>query len=134
MGKNEYVACGLCGMNKILRSEKRAKWKKPVELRWPSFSVKDAYILQVREGGGKKSGSGKKGRGKAPGSGFHLIKEESLTLKEMIDSSQYDRVLQGMRKQLVRVVRDCLEIGFIEKDDFNDVQPTPKEDSVPTKS
>lgn len=118
MGKNEYVACGLCGMNKILRSEKRKDKERPVELRWPSFSVKDAYILQVREGGGKKSGSGNKGLGKAPGSGFHMVKEESLTLKEMIGNPQYDEVLRGMKEQLLTLIRDSIEIGFIKMEDL----------------
>lgn len=118
MAKNEYVACGLCGMNKILRSEKRKDKDKPVELRWPSFSVKDAYILQVREGGGKKAGSGNKGLGKAPGSGFHIIQSESLTLKEMMENPQYENVLEGMKDQLLRLVKDSVEIGFIKKDEL----------------
>jgi len=118
MVKNEYVACGLCGMNKIMRSEKRKDKDKPVELRWPSFSVKDAYILQVREGGGKKAGSGNKGLGKAPGSGFHLIPSESLTLKEMLDKSDYESVLRGMKEQLLTLIRDSIEIGFIKMEDL----------------
>lgn len=108
-------------MNKIMRSEKRKRWDKPVELRWPSFSVKDAYILQVREGGGKKAGSGNKGLGKAPGSGFHIVESESLTLSEMMGKSNYEAVLRGMKQQLLRLINDCLELGFIH---MNELVPT----------
>lgn len=117
--KNEYVVCGLCGMNRILRSKARAeKEGKTEELEWASFSVKDAFILQVREGGGKKSGSGAKGRGKAPGSGFHIIESESLTLREMLERPEYKNVLRGLKEQLLRLIRDSLDVGFIQRKDL----------------
>jgi hypothetical protein len=118
MTKNEYVACPLCGMNKIFRTAKREKKGKSEELKWPSIDLNSYSVLQVREGGGKKAGTGAKGRGKAPGSGFHLIPSESLTLKEMIGSPEYDDILRGMKEQLIRVIRDALEVGFIKRKDL----------------
>lgn len=118
MVKNDYVVCPLCGMNKIFRSAKREEKGKSEELKWPSIDVKQSFSLQIREGGGKKAGSGAKGRGKAPGSGFHLVPSESLTLKEMIGSPEYDTVLRGMKEQLIRVIRDALEVGFIKRKDL----------------
>jgi hypothetical protein len=118
MTKNDYVVCPLCGMNKIFRSAKREQKGKSEELKWPSIDVKQSFSLQVREGGGKKAGTGAKGRGKAPGSGFHLIPSESLTLKEMIGTPEYDSILRGMKEQLTRFIQDALEVGFIKRKDL----------------
>jgi hypothetical protein len=118
MTKNDYVVCPLCGMNKIFRSAKREKKGKSEELKWPSIDIKQSFSVQVREGGGKKAGSGKTGQGKAPGSGFHLIPSESLTLAQMIGSPEYDTVLRGMKEQLIRFIQDALELGFIKRKDL----------------
>lgn len=118
MVKNQYVACALCGMNKIFLSKKRAEKGKGQELEWPSFSLSDAHLLQVREGGGKKGGTGAKGRGKAPGSGFYTVESECLTLSQMIERREYDNVLAGMKQQLLRVIKESLEIGFITMKDL----------------
>ena len=119
MTKNDYVVCGLCGMNKVVRSAKREKKGKSEELKWPSIDIKESFSLQVREGGGKKAGSsGKTGRGKAPGSGFHIVEAESLTLKEMMNNPQYENILAGMRDQLLRLIKDSIEVGFIKKEEL----------------
>ena len=116
MTKNDYVVCPLCGFNKILRSAKRGqKEGKTEELKWPNIDLNNAFLLQVREGGGKKAGSGAKGRGKAPGSGFHLVEAESLTLSEMVGNPAYSEILSQMKDQLLQVIRQSLEIGFIHK-------------------
>ena len=118
MTKSEYAVCGLCGMNKVVRSEKRGLKGKSEELKWPSIDIKQSFSLQVREGGGKKAGSGAKGRGKAPGSGFHIIEAESLTLKEMMNDPQYENILEGMKDQLLRLIKDSIEVGFIKKEEL----------------
>lgn len=118
MTKNEYVVCPVCGWNRILRSEKRAEKGKSEQLEWSSIDLNNAFLLQVREGGGKKSGSGAKGRGKAPGSGFHLVPSESLTLSEMLQDSTYSDILSQMKAQLLRVIKQSIEIGFITKDEL----------------
>jgi len=115
---NEYAVCPLCGLNKIMRSHKRLKKGKPEELRWPTIDLHSAFLLQVREGGGKKAGTGAIGRGKAPGSGFHLIPEESLTLAQMLEDPTYSDILSQMKEQLLRVVKQSLELGFLEKSEI----------------
>jgi len=112
MGKNEYVGCPLCGFNKVLRSSKRGYYQ------WPSFDVKSALLLQVREGGGKKAGTGATGRGKAPGSGFHLVEEESLSFAEMVDNSEYSGILSQMKEQLLTIIKQSLELGFISEGEW----------------
>ena len=115
MVQNEYVVCPLCGFNRVLRSEKRLQKGKLEYLQWPSFNLNSAFILQVREGGGKKAGTGAKGQGKAPGSGFHLVPSESLTFAELLDDPSYSEILSQMREQLLTVIKQSLELGFIKK-------------------
>ena len=123
MVKNEYFACPLCGMNKIVHSIKREKKERsrPEELRWPILDLKTYLVLQVREGGGKKAGSGAKGRGKAPGSGFHLVPSESLTLSEALKSGEYDSIIEGMKEQLIRLITDSVSVGLIKKTELREV-------------
>jgi len=121
VAKTEYVGCPLCGMNKVLRSPNREKKDRPrpEELRWPSMNLNDYFVLQVREGGGKKPGvSGKTGQGKAPGSGFHIVPSESLTLAEVLKDPVYADIVQGMKEQLIRVVKSGIETGLIAKEEL----------------
>ncbi len=121
MAKNEYFACPLCGMNKIVRSAKREKKDRPrpEELQWPVIDLEGYLVLQVREGGGKKAGdSGKEGRGKAPGSGFHLVPSESLTFEEVLKNPEYADIVEGMKKQLIRVIKTSISTGFIKKSEI----------------
>lgn len=118
MAKNEYIVCPLCGWNKILTSIKRLEKDKPEYLQWASLDLTSVFILQVREGGGKKAGTGAKGRGKAPGSGFKLVPSESLTLAQMLDDSSYSEILSQMRDQLLTVIRQSLELGFIRREEI----------------
>jgi len=118
MVKNEYVVCPLCGMNKIVTAKKRLEKGKPERLTWPTIDLKEAFMLQVREGGGKKAGTGAKGKGKAPGSGFHLVPSESLTLAEIMKDPSYSDILEEMKDQLLRLIKDCIKIGFIAKEDI----------------
>jgi hypothetical protein len=121
MGKHEYFACPLCGMNKSVRSAKREKKEhpRPEELQWPDINLETYLILQMREGGGKKAGpSGKTGKGKAPGSGFHTIPSESLTFAEVIKNPEYENIIQGMKEQLLRLLKTAKETGFIKESDL----------------
>ena len=112
--------CLLCGLNRVLRSKKRAETRGISEyLQWASFDVKDAVILQVREGGGKKAGSsGNKGRGKAPGVGFHLVPDECLSFAEVISDPEYSGVMAQMKDQLLTVIKQSLELGFIKRSEI----------------
>jgi len=115
MGKVEYVVCPVCGRNRVLETKRkgRLKWIKT------PFDLQVTFLLQTREGGGKKAGyTGRRGRGSAPGSGFKLVPEDSLTLPEMIASGDYVDVLEGMKAQILRVVKQSIELGFIRRDEI----------------
>lgn len=108
-------------MNKIVRSAKREKKDRPrpEELQWPVIDLNSYLVLQVREGGGKKAGpSGKEGRGKAPGSGFHLVPSESLTFEEVLKNPEYANIVEGMKDQLIRVVKTSIASGLISKEEI----------------
>lgn len=115
MRKVEYVACPVCGRNRVLETKNkgRIKWIKT------PFDLQVTFLLQTREGGGKKAGFPGRGyRGSAPGSGFHLVEEECLTLPEMIEKGGYEDVLDGMKAQILRVMRQSIELGFIRRDEI----------------
>ena len=112
---NEYIKCPLCGFNRVYRSLKRLDKGKPEELQWMLSDPFTDYILQIRVGGGKKAGTGAKGRGKAPGSGFHLI--SGSTIAQMMTEGTYYELLSQMQEQLIRLIHYAIEIGFIKKED-----------------
>ena len=113
--KVEYVVCPLCGRNRVLETHAKGR------IGWPNgtpLNLRRTKLLQVREGGGKKSGEMGKGyRGSAQGSGFHLVPEDCLTLPEMIESHAYDVVLSEMKDQLIRIVRQSISIGFVRREE-----------------
>lgn len=121
MAKNEYFACPLCGMNKVVRASSRERKGKAEELKWPNLNLEEYLVLQVREGGGKKSGSGNKGRGKAPGSGFHLVPSESLTFEEVLKNPEYANIVEGMKDQLIRVIKTSMTSGLVSKEEIEHV-------------
>lgn len=57
-----------------------------------------------------------KGKGKTPGSGFPLI--ESRTLLEILDDPEYRDLLEGMKMQLLRLLKDGVELGLLKKEDI----------------
>ena len=113
MVKQAYIVCPLCGWNRVIESERRSEKGKRSKYEWPRVNLKTAYMLQIREGGGKKAGSGAKGRGKAPGSGFHLVPSESLNLSEMLDNPLYVDFLGEIKAQFLTVVKDAVALGWI---------------------
>ena len=119
MTEKDYIVCFLCGLNRVFRSNKRAEKGRPTEYNFPTIDLKDAFFVQVREGGGKVPGSGiGKGRGKAKGIGFHLIPSASLTLSEAMQDSDYTEVIAGMKQQLIKLFNDAKEIGLINEGDL----------------
>ncbi len=71
-------------------------------------------VLQVREAKGKLSSQGtRRGRGQAPGQGFPLT--DSKTLEELIEDPKYSDVLSGLKAQLLRLLRDGIELVLIER-------------------
>ena len=120
MAKHEYFSCPMCGMNKIISSAKRGdKAGQSSELQWPVIDLESYLIMQVREGGGKKPGVyGKVGKGKAPGSGFHTVTAESLTFEEVLKNPEYANIIEGLKEQLIRVIKSSIKIGLISKRDL----------------
>jgi len=77
-------------------------------LGWPDgvpLDLNTTNLLQIREGGGRASG-------------FHLVEEDSLTLPEMVEDGGYEEVLAGLKAQLLNVVRQSIEIGFIKREEL----------------
>jgi hypothetical protein len=116
MVKKDYIVCPLCGWNRVLESAKRSA--KGKTFTWPTINLGSCFIIQVREGGGKKAGSGAKGRGKAPGSGFHLIPSESLTLQGARNNPKYTELLDEVKAQLLDTISKALETGWIKKEEI----------------
>ena len=75
----------------------------------------NAPIQQIREGGGKKAGPPVKGKGKAPGSGFPLV--ESITLSQILEDPEYREILEGLRSQLLRLLKDGVELGLLRREE-----------------
>lgn len=114
MKRVEYVVCPVCGRNRVLETKEKGR------VGWPNgvpLDLESTFLLQIREGGGKKAGEGGHGyRGSAPGSGFHLV--DGLTLPQMIESGNYEEILEGLKQQLLRVVKQSIDVGFIERDEI----------------
>jgi len=109
MVRKEYVVCPLCSRNRIIETEDKGR------IRWDYVDLAASDIIQVREGGGKKPGFGRGYRGSAHGSGFHLV--SAKTLDEIMDDPAYKDVVDGMREQLIRLVREGVRIGWIKKEE-----------------
>jgi len=111
MVQREYVICGLCGRNRIIETKEKGR------LRWDFVDLGAADFIQLREGGGKKAGMGGRGyRGSAPGSGFHLV--SAKTLEEVMDDPTYADVVEGMKTQLLRLVKDAVRIGLVKREEL----------------
>lgn len=111
MVQREYVVCGLCGRNRIIEAKEKGR------IRWDFVDLGAADFIQLREGGGKKAGEGGRGyRGSAPGSGFHLV--SAKTLEEVIEDPAYADVVEGMKAQLIRLVKDAVRIGLIKQEEL----------------
>lgn len=80
------------------------------------MNLETTQLLQIREGGGKKEGPGRGYRGSAPGSGFHLV--DGLTLPEMVERGGYEDILDGLKQQLLIVVKQSIDLGFIKRDEI----------------
>jgi hypothetical protein len=109
MVEKEYVVCGLCGRNRLVDVPGKGR------VRWDFVDLGASEFIQVREGGGKVPG-GKGYRGSAHGSGFHKV--SAKTLVEVMDDPAYSDLVEGMKEQLLRLVRDGLRIGLIKKSEL----------------
>jgi hypothetical protein len=103
-----YVVCPLCGRNRVITPERKGL------IRWDYVDLHSSPIIQIRETTGKTSGpSLREGKGRAPGSGFPLV--ESKTLTEILEDPQYRETLEGLRTQLLRLIKDGVELGLLKE-------------------
>jgi len=91
----EYFVCPLCARNRPLKSKTKGR------IKWDYVDLNTAPILQVRDDTGGR------------GSGFPLI--ASKTLAEILEDPQYAEILEGLRAQLLRLVKDGKELGLLEE-------------------
>lgn len=102
MGKFSMMICPLCARN---RKTVNKTWRDP-EIRWDYWG-EESPLIQIREGGGKKPGSGKviigvkAKRGSAPGYGFPTV--ETFTLEEAINNPEYSKYVKEMIEQIEKL-------------------------------
>ena len=118
MSEHEYAACPTCGRNRVIKTHNKMQTneygsstviKEGAKIRWDFVTDLGAFeFIQVRSGGGKVAGVGKGYRGSAPGIGFKLVR--SFTLVEVMDDPKYSDVVQGLRDQLVLLVKDGIRL------------------------
>ena len=94
----EYFVCPLCARNRPLKSKTKG------QIKWDYVDLNTAPILQVCDDTGGR------------GSGFPLV--ESKTLAEILNVPDYQDILEGMKAQLVRLLKDAVELGLLEKSAF----------------
>jgi len=125
MARVEYLVCPVCGLNRVVRSKKRVEKGKSEIVRFDHArlpEIEDMILLQIREGGGKQAGTGKgkgSGKGSAKGIGFRL--REGLTLKEMMESGDYDEILEDLKAQFLRQLAGFMRTGFISRNDLEKI-------------
>ena len=120
MAEIDYAVCPVCGRNRVIESHDKGR------IRWNYITDLGADVfIQIRAGGGKVSvvGPGERrphrkvvGREPSPGVGFPLVR--SLTLPEVMDDPAYADVVQGLRDQLVLLVKDGVKLGLIKKEEL----------------
>lgn len=98
MKQLDYVACPVCGMNKVLYSAGRVDKGKPASLKWAHFDVRTMEFVQVREGGGR-------------GSGFRKI--SAMTLEDAVAQDGYLTVAKEIGVQLEKAVKEFKRLGLM---------------------
>ena len=102
MGRFSMMICPLCARNRKVYNK---TWRDP-EIRWDYWG-EGSPLIQIREGGGKKAGSGKvtigvkAKRGSTPGYGFPTV--ETFTLEEAINDPEYSKYVQEMIEQIEKL-------------------------------
>jgi hypothetical protein len=112
MVTKDYVVCPLCARNRITEVPGKGV------VRWNFVDLGASDFIQTREGGGKVAG-GKGYRGSAHGSGFHLV--SAITLVEAMADPAYAEIVDGMKQQLLRLVKDGLRIGFLQQAEVTEI-------------
>ena len=108
----KFLLCPLCSLSRPLRSEKRLQQGKSEVATFKELEqIENMVLVQYREVGGKVSGSGKRGRGKAPG--LIRVLDGGLTLQEMMQHSEYAEILKDLKSQFLRLQEGFRRIGFL---------------------
>ena len=103
-----YIVCPCCGRSRILELTDKTIERKPGKskrLRWDFFNPETSNLVQIRTGGGKVVSELDevkfKGRGSAPGAGFHL--QRGLTWKEAERNSEFIDQIEAIKEQIKRI-------------------------------
>ena len=94
----EYIVCPLCARNRVIKSKDKGY------IRWDYVDLKSAPLLQVRDDTGGR------------GSGFPLL--TSKTLAEISQDPAYSQVIEGMKQQIIKLVKDGLELGLLMREEL----------------
>lgn len=94
----ENFVCPLCGRNRVIQSKKKGP------IRWDYVDLHSAPILQFRDDAGGR------------GSGFPMV--DSKTLTQILEDPDYRDILEGMKTQLLRLIRDGLDLGLLRRDEL----------------
>ena len=99
-----YLVCPLCGKNQPLI--KYGKYRFSFERNAPD--PKTGVFIDIREGGGKKEGTGKGYPGSAKGSGFKRI--DYYSLKDIIEIKELNKDYQDLIIQLKLQIQKIQQI------------------------
>lgn len=109
MATYTYVVCPLCGRNRVTHLTEAAEKKgKSPTVRWDFVNLKKFDLIQIREQHPREVGKKSKG--------FPIV--DTISFSNAIDDPAYSDAVDGLKKQLLRLVKDALDIGFIEKKDI----------------
>ena len=101
----EYLACPFCGKS-VVRSKIRPKTLE-------NFSA-DWNILQVREA---QAGPGRGIKIKGVG-GFVADHFRSMSISQMLESSEHMDLAIGVKNRLLKIVGEYLRVGAIEREEI----------------
>lgn len=106
MSTQEQLACIFCGRSTILKRIKVTTFE--------NWSI-DWKVLQVRQ---ILPGPGRGIRTKGTNYGFPAIKEEGLSILEMMETQGYEDLVEAIRGRLIRIVRAYIEAGIIKREEI----------------
>jgi len=110
--RQDYVKCPICGWTKTIET-----WRNRHN-RYHKFSKNDIFI-QVRTARGGKAGDA---RGSEyidlPAPGFHVIEEESMTIKEASNSELFSDTVKDLKEQTINLVKLLIEEGILSLDEL----------------
>ena len=106
MARQEQIACIFCGKSVIREKIDLAKYE--------NWDI-DWKVLQIRE---ILPGPGRGKKVKGGSYGFPVVPEESLSILEMVESGDYDDVVEAIKGRLIKIVRAYIEARIISRDEI----------------